>query len=255
MGKAGRCGCQVQAPASVKQWVYSSSGHVYVLWWLQTIHQLAFISPYILLEYPHRTDLVWSASPALPNFDRLLIIRDFNIHVCCPPNSFPKHFIILSEAFDLVQLLKGPTQIQGHTLDLVMSHGFSVCDIEICDHSFSDHKPIIFNISLSSNIVKSHVPAYLPWKISGTTSASFSSLFEMFSQSSDLASPDLSPVELLRCFNSARTTILDSVAPLRPKHHKLIPEPWLNSTTCALRHVEWQKENGKRRSFRFHMNF
>ncbi len=50
-----------------------------------------------------------------------------------------------------------------------------------------------------------------------------------------LTSSELSPDEFFFCFNSVCTTILDSVAPLRTKHHKLTPEPWLNNTTQTLR--------------------
>lgn len=61
---------------------------------------------------PHKVLLADFLRGIIPNFDRILI------HICCPQNSLGKDFISLTEAFDLVQLVKGPTHIHVHTLDL-----------------------------------------------------------------------------------------------------------------------------------------
>ena len=89
----------------------------------------------------------------MPNFERFLIVGDFNIHICCPLNSFTKDFINLMDVFDLEQLVTRPTHIKGHTLDLILSHGILLSDIEICEQSFSDHNPIIFNLPLALNTI------------------------------------------------------------------------------------------------------
>lgn len=72
--------------------------------------------------------------------------------MCCPTNSLAKEFFNLIDSFNLTQHVTGPTHNHGHTLDLVLSYGLSVCDIEIVDTVFSDHKSIVFDISLPSII-------------------------------------------------------------------------------------------------------
>lgn len=94
------------------------------------------------------SDLYAFLSGIIPNFDQVFILGDFNVHVCCPSNLLVKDLISLIDSFDLVQLVKSPTHSHGHTLDLVLSRGFSVLDIELGDYSFSDHKPILFTVPL-----------------------------------------------------------------------------------------------------------
>ncbi len=55
------------------------------------------------------------------NFDRSLIIGDFNIHVCCDSRPLVKDFINLKDSFNPTQSVTGPTHEKGHTLDLVVS--------------------------------------------------------------------------------------------------------------------------------------
>lgn len=45
----------------------------------------------------------------VPNYDRLLLLGDFNIQACCPLNSFLKDFSTLVDSFGFDQLVKGPT--------------------------------------------------------------------------------------------------------------------------------------------------
>jgi len=89
----------------------------------------------------------------MPNFERFLIIGDFNIHICCQKDSFVKDFINLTEVFDLVQMVTGPTHLKGHTLDLILSHGILLNEIEICERSFSDHSPITFSMPVSRSTI------------------------------------------------------------------------------------------------------
>lgn len=83
-----------------------------------------------------------------PKYDKLLILGDFNDHVCCTADSFATEFITLLNAFDLEQHVNVPTHQLGHTLYLVLSFGFSLYDLEVFENKFSDHKSIIFFCSL-----------------------------------------------------------------------------------------------------------
>ena len=58
--------------------------------------------------------------------------------------------------------MSGPTHEHGHTLDLVLCHGLSVSNTEICDNVFSDHLPSLFEVDFSCAAVKSGAPACSP---------------------------------------------------------------------------------------------
>lgn len=53
----------------------------------------------------------------------------------------------------------GPTHEHGHILDHVLSYGFSVCDMEIIDTGFSDHKSVSFESSLLCFAVNALLPS------------------------------------------------------------------------------------------------
>ncbi len=118
-------------------------------------------------------------------FDRHLIVVDFNIHVCCDTNPLAKDFTSLIDSFDLVQMVKGPTHSLGHTLDLVLVYGHSICDLEICELSFSDHKPVMFTCSLSGQSSKRHQPVLRSRIFSPTVnedlSAHFNEAYQLYS--------------------------------------------------------------------------
>ena len=57
-------------------------------------------------------------------------------------------FCHVMELFGLLQDINQATHVHGHTLDLILSHGFSIDNISIDDASFSDHMPIVFNVKL-----------------------------------------------------------------------------------------------------------
>lgn len=78
-------------------------------------------------------------------YDQVLIVGDFNIHVCCSEKPLVKDFLDVLDSFNLSQSVRGPTQERGHTLDLVLSYGLSIFNLEICDAVFSDHMPVLFN--------------------------------------------------------------------------------------------------------------
>lgn len=59
----------------------------------------------------------------------VLIIGDFNMHVCCPDKPLVKDFLSLIDSFSLVQSVPGPTHEHGHTLDLVLSYGLPVTNL------------------------------------------------------------------------------------------------------------------------------
>lgn len=71
--------------------------------------------------------------------------------MCCDSKPLSKDFLSLLDSFDFVQWVSGPTHVQGHTLDLILSRGKSVLDIKIEDAGISDHLPILFYVSFDGN--------------------------------------------------------------------------------------------------------
>jgi len=64
----------------------------------------------------------------LTKYDHILIIGDFNIHVCCTANVLAKDLNLLS-SLNIVKWVTGPTHCHGHTLDLILSYGLFMADI------------------------------------------------------------------------------------------------------------------------------
>lgn len=94
----------------------------------------------------------------MPKYDCAIFLGDFNIHVCCPDRPLVKDFLRLIDSFNLVQCVSGPTHEHGHTLNLVLSYGLSVSNLEICGDVISDHMPVVFKVAFSCADVISGAP-------------------------------------------------------------------------------------------------
>lgn len=113
----------------------------------------------------------------IPNYDKLLILGDFNVHICCTADLLAKEFLNLLNAFDLVLHVNVPTHQHGHTLDLVLYHGFSLCNVEVCENVFSDHKSIMFSAPSAFYASKSITNAHRSRLFTSTTRNAFSLAF------------------------------------------------------------------------------
>lgn len=65
--------------------------------------------------------------------DKILVIGDFNMHLCSPSKPLVNEFLSLIESF------------KCQTLDLVLSFGFSVSNLEVSDVGISDHYSVVFD--------------------------------------------------------------------------------------------------------------
>uniref|UniRef100_A0A3B3HMF5 Reverse transcriptase domain-containing protein n=1 Tax=Oryzias latipes TaxID=8090 RepID=A0A3B3HMF5_ORYLA len=179
----------------------------------------------------------------MPLYDRVLIVGDFNIHVCCPEKPLVKDFLEIIDSFNLVQWVSGTTHEQGHVLDLVLSHGLPVFNIEICDLAVLDHMPVVFEAGLSRTAVKSTAPPQRRRIFNSSTAGRFSSAFNQL-----VVPPSAADVlELSSWFSSSCTSILDSVAPLKTLKPRPKPEPWFNERTRAARRACRKAERRWRR--------
>lgn len=80
--------------------------------------------------------------------DRFLLVGDFNVHVCSPCKQLSTEFLNTTDYFNLLQWVSRPTHLLGHTLDLILTFGLSITDIEVIESPISDHFPIVFMMCL-----------------------------------------------------------------------------------------------------------
>jgi len=83
-----------------------------------------------------------------PKYYNVLVPGDFNIHVCCPSHSQAFEFLDLIDSFNLTQSMKEATYSKGHTLNLVLSSGFTLTSLKLLDRPVTDHKALTFEVPL-----------------------------------------------------------------------------------------------------------
>lgn len=79
-----------------------------------------------------------------------------------------KDFLNLIEVYDYDQWVNEPTHVHGHILDLVLSYGFPITDVQIGDVSFSDHRPVVFKADMSCHVSVPVIPQ--KWSRAGLSS-------------------------------------------------------------------------------------
>lgn len=180
------------------------------------------------------------------NYDKILIVGDFNVHVCCPSKAMAKDLLDLIDAFNLIQHVEVPTQIHGHTLDLVLSYGLPIDDLLLSDAIFSDHCPVMFNF-VSNGLVKPHASVRHSRTFKRDTALCFPPLFTAHVQAND-SSAASDTEQLTNAFLSTCSDVLDTVAPVRAMRPRPKREPWLCEATRAARQVcrgaerRWKKD-------------
>lgn len=137
--------------------------------------------------------------------------------------------------------MNSPTHEHGHALDLVLAYGLPVCNLEVCDATFSDHIPVLFEMYFSCN-PKPNVPVCCCRSFSPSTVELFSDAFKSIDEEYSMSSSCLNTEELTLLFNSTCHNILDIVARFKVTHAKTKVEPWLNDITRAVRQECWRAE-------------
>ncbi|XP_056587301.1 uncharacterized protein LOC130407959 isoform X1 [Triplophysa dalaica] len=175
-------------------------------------------------------------SDLLVNVDKVLIVGDFNIHVDSANDPLAVAFKELLDSCGVTQYINRPTHRLNHTLDLIISHGADLTNIDIIPQSddVSDHHLIICTLRTAEI---SCISRYRQGRtITSTTKDSF------VKNLPDLTSLITFPtnIKLLDDMTSNMGTIfsntLEAVAPMKSKriNEKNIA-PWYNNTTRALK--------------------
>ncbi len=83
------------------------------------------------------------------DFDYVIIVGDFNIHVDNPQDSGTKELFCGLDNYGLTHHVMKPTHKKGHTLDLVISKGLYISKVVVTDVALSDHSCVLLYVVLS----------------------------------------------------------------------------------------------------------
>lgn len=81
-----------------------------------------------------------------------MIVADFNFHVDNTSNRATTEFLNITESYNFVQHVHGPTHNCEHRLDLVFTLGLNLDSLSIRDLAVSDHLCIQLNTVLQATI-------------------------------------------------------------------------------------------------------
>ncbi len=94
--------------------------------------------------------------------DKPLIVGDFNIHVDNEKDALGSACIDIMNYIGVRKHVSGHTYCQNHTLDLILSHGTDVNDIEILQQSddISDHYLVFCKLHIAKTVNSSRCYKY-----------------------------------------------------------------------------------------------
>ena len=170
-----------------------------------------------------------------------LITGDFNLHVDDLSNSNTKQFLTALGAANLSQHVHFPTHIHQHTLDLIITHSDSTLspNVSFSAISPSDHYPVFTSLTLKP-LVSSPPSAQSFRSIKAINVTQFSRDITL---SRLITHPPSSLNELVDCYNTILTGILDKHAPLKTKTVKpKSSSPWFTSSLSKLKSARRQLE-------------
>ncbi len=127
----------------------------YLLLWLLCIDRQGHIQIFLKEFADFLSDL-------LVNADKALIVGDFNIHVDNPNDALGLAFTDLINSFGVKQNVTGPTHRYNHTLDLIISHGIDLTDIDIVPQSDDVTDHFLVSCMLHITDINYMAPRYRP---------------------------------------------------------------------------------------------
>ncbi len=101
-------------------------------------------------------------SELLVNVDKALIVGVFNIHVDNSNDALGLAFTDLINYFGVKQIVNGPTHHFNHTLDLIISHGIDLPDIDIIPQSDDVTDHFLVSCMLHITDINYMAPRYRP---------------------------------------------------------------------------------------------
>ncbi len=130
----------------------------YLLLWLLCIDHIGPYTDFL-------KELADFLSDLLVNVDKALIVGDFNIHVDNTNDALGLAFTDLINSFGVKQNVTGPTHRFNHTLDLIISHGIDLTDIDIIPQSDDVTDHFLVSCMLHITDINYMAPRYRPGRI------------------------------------------------------------------------------------------
>ena len=163
----------------------------------------------------------------------LLICGVSNIHMDVPSDADTIRLKDLLNSMGLVQYVKPPTHIHGHTLDLIITRqADDIVDGEpLPERYFSDHAAVICKLSVARPPLRIKHAEYRKLK-----SIDITKLKENIRNSQLYQNPPNDLNMLLDCYNTTLRSLLDDHAPVCSRHVSTRPRPsWFNEDIIQAR--------------------
>ena len=159
--------------------------------------------------------------------ERLLIVGDMNIHVNVPDDPDAFKFLDLLECMGLTQHVIAPTHRSGHTLDLIITRDLDglVQTTPISDSFLSDHCTVLSELTLRMPATTVEEICYRK-----TKAIDIESFKDDLRESRLCQNPPDEITDLVSCYGSTMTSLLDKHAPLQKKTITVRPRvPWFKN--------------------------
>ena len=170
----------------------------------------------------------------------LVMIGDFNFHVETDKPDAVK-FLSILDTFGLKQHVQQPTHKHNHTLDLVITRSteFIVNNITIKDPCLSDHKAILFNVTVEKPKLLKKLISFRKWKALDLTA------FTDDLRHSELVTKPCDTVSgIVNQYNNVLSGLADKHAPLIEKKVTVRPRAsWYNSDIDAAKRTRRRLEH------------
>lgn len=154
-------------------------------------------------------------------------------------------FCNILESFGFMQNINGATHVHGHTLDLILSNGVAVEDVNIEDVSFSDHSPIVFNVHAENSAVMGKHLGYYSRCINSSVPPRFSEIYHANAVEGSILNAvesSIGPDKLTSLLYTNCSNILDVIAPFKLKSPRQKSYYWLDDNARSLRRACRQAE-------------
>src|SRR6218665_2894951 len=186
----------------------------------------------------HEFASLLSLAATTPN--EFVLVGDFNVHVDTPSDTLPPSFLNLLSSVTLVQHVNFPTHIENHTLDLLITSTASLLSPKVSRSAFNitDHFLIMADLEIKP-FVRPPPPTH-SFRLTGSIDRP--AFIKNILDSQLILNPPSSLEDLLSCYNSTLSNLLNIHAPLITKQSSHANNLWFTSYIQAFksfrRHLE-----------------
>src|SRR6218665_406512 len=190
-----------------------------------------------------------SLAATTPN--EFVLVGDFNFHVDTPSDTFASSFLNLLSSVNLVQHVNFPTHIENHTLDLLITSTASLLSPKVSRSAFNitDHFLIMADLEIKP-FVQPPPPTH-SFRLTGSIDRP--AFIKNILDSQLILNPPSSLEDLLSCYNSTLSNLLNIHAPLITKQSSHANNPWFTSYIQAFKSFRRHLEHVYKRTITPHL--